>query len=129
MFLNQLIRIVAWVLTCTLLQSCATEPSVNRYQLPLKPDSSGQGAVAELQDSAFRALDHADYRQAIDYLQRAIRIEPRDPLSWHYLALTYWRSGDLKRCVEMTERSFSYSEPEDNLDYANRRLKEKCQQG
>ena len=109
--------------------ACTVEPQFNRYQLPADPVFSGQGAVAELQKSAFRALDNQAYHEAIDYLQRAIKIAPRDPLSWHYLALTYWRSGEMERCVEMTERSFSYSEVDDNLDYANQRLREKCRRG
>ena len=123
------IRPLFWLIPCLLLFACATEPVSNRYQLPAQPDAQGQGAVSELQNSAFRAMENADYAQAVDYLQRAIRIKPRDPLSWHYLALTYWRSGDAKRCVEMSERSFSYSEPGDQLDYANQRLKEKCLRG
>lgn len=125
----RIVNLTILLLGLPLLFSCALEPQTNRYQLPIEPDLSARGAVAELQKSAFRALDHQDYQQAIDYLQRAIRIKPRDPISWHYLALTYWRSGDLKRCAEMVERSFSYSEAKADLDYANQRLREKCRRG
>jgi hypothetical protein len=62
-------------------------------------------------------------------LQRAIKIEPRNPHSWHYLAETYWRSGDNLRCLEMVERSRSYSSSADDLEHANQQLREKCQQG
>ena len=112
-----------------IITSCALEPRYNRYQIPAGQTQSGQGAVAELQRSAKHALQRQAYQQAIDYLQRAIKIEPRNPHSWHYLARTYWRSGDYRRCVEMAERSLSYSNSEDDLGHANRQLREKCRQG
>jgi Tfp pilus assembly protein PilF len=124
-----LTRFLTLACVVTLLTSCALEPEYNRYQLPGEQIQAGQGAVAELQRNAINALENQAYQQAIGYLQRAIKIEPRDALSWHYLAQTYWRSGDFKRCIEMSERSFSYSTMDDELDQANRRLKEKCQQG
>lgn len=124
-----LIRIQSLVLLSLLVTACALEPRYNQYQLPPQQSQPGQGAVAELQRNAREALSRQDYQQAVDYLQRAIKIEPRNPHSWHYLAETYWRSGDRRRCVEMVERSFSYSSSEDDLDHANQQLREKCQQG
>ncbi len=124
-----LIRIIGLVFLALLVTACALEPSYNRYQLPAQQSKPSQGAVAELQRNARAALQRQAYQQAIDYLQRAIKIEPRNPHSWHYLAEAYWRSGDRRRCVEMVERSFSYSSSADDLDHVNQQLKEKCQQG
>ncbi len=124
-----LIRIKSLVLCTLLLTACTLPPRHNEYQQPAEQESAGQGAVVELQRNARAALGRQAYQQAIDYLQRAIKIEPRNPHSWHYLAETYWRRGDYRRCVEMVERSFSYSDAADNLDLANHQLKEKCQQG
>ena len=63
---------------------------------------------------------------AIEYLQRAIRIEPRNPYSWHFLGDTYRARGDYRRCLEMVERSYSYSEEGSELDAQNRRLRQIC---
>ena len=115
------------ILLLMLLSACAVEPAYNRYELPAAAGQPGEAAVAQLQRKAREALDHNDYQQAVEYLQRAIKIEPRNPYSWHYLAETYWFSGDLRRCAEMADRSFSYSSEADKLDEANRRLKEQCQ--
>jgi Tfp pilus assembly protein PilF len=115
------------LLLLLLLSACAVEPAYNRYELPAAAGQPGESAVAQLQRKAREALEHSDYQQAVDYLQRAIKIEPRNPYSWHYLAETYWLSGDLRRCAEMADRSFSYSSEADRLDAANRRLKEQCQ--
>lgn len=109
------------------LSACAIEPGYNRYELPAAGNQPGDSAVVQLQRSAKQALERQDYRQAVEYLQRAIKIEPRNPYNWHYLAETYWLSGDLRRCAEMADRSFSYSDEGDELDELNRRLKEKCQ--
>lgn len=111
------------------LAGCAPAPSSNRYQLPAGQVQPGQGAVDELQRRARQALEQQAYAQAVEYLQRAIRIEPRNALSWHYLARTYRSSGDFQRCMEMAQRSFSYSSGDEDLDAANRQLTESCQQG
>lgn len=125
-----LIRFHGLLLLALLLSGCTLEQSYNQYQVPTRQNQPGQqGAVAELQRNAREALNRSNYQQAVEYLQRAIKIEPRNPRSWHYLAETYWRSGDNRRCIEMVERSFSYSSSADDLDHANQQLREICQQG
>jgi Tfp pilus assembly protein PilF len=109
-----------------ILSACAVEPGYNRYELPAAGSQPADSAVVQLQRNARRALERQDYQLAVDYLQRAIKIEPRNPYSWHYLAETYWLIGDLRRCAEMADRSFSYSSGEEELDELNRRLREKC---
>ena len=115
------------ILLLLLLSACAVEPAYNRYELPAASNQPGESAVAQLQRKAREALDNGDYQQAVEFLQRAIKIEPRNPYSWHYLAETYWLKGDLRRCAEMADRSFSYSSETDRLDEANRQLKDLCQ--
>lgn len=117
------------VVSGLLLASCATETRYNPYQSETDSSAGQVSAVEELQHSAVAALETQSWQQAIDYLQRAIRIEPRNALSWHYLAQTYWYRKDYPRCLEMVERSFSYSSREDNLDQANSDLKAHCQSG
>ena len=115
--------LVAW------LASCAVKPVPNRYELPADASRPGDSAVAELQQRAREALANDDYRQAIEYLQRAIRIEPRNAYSWYYLGDTYRASGDYGRCLEMVDRSFSYSEAGSDLDARIERLRQICQSG
>jgi tetratricopeptide (TPR) repeat protein len=82
--------------------------------------------VAELHRQAISAISRESYSQAIEYLQRAIKIEPRNAFSWHYLAQAYWHSRQFSRCLEMLERSISYSSKLDDLDRANSALKSQC---
>ena len=68
---------------------------------------------------------HASFRKQ---LQRAIKIQPRNAWSWHYLAQTYWRDAQYDRCLAMIERSNSYGGYDDALTTANDRLKFRCLQ-
>ncbi len=109
------------------ISACAVPTGDNPYQQQSASSAApGQGAVAELQQQARAALEQGAIAQARDYLQRAIRIEPRNPHSWHYLAQSYRQGGDFARCLQMTERSHSYSRRGDGLDAANQRLKRLC---
>jgi Tfp pilus assembly protein PilF len=124
-----LIRSLIGAITVLWFAGCATQEAPNRYQLSFAQAQPGDSAVAELQRSARSALESGDYEQAVDFLQRAIRIEPRNAHSWHYLAEAYWHHGDFRRCSEMVERSASYSSPGDGLEGPNLLLREKCRQG
>ena len=104
------------------------EPSTNRYQSSVEVSQLEARPVAELHNQALAALDAEQYQQAIDYLQRAIKIQPRDAWSWHYLAQVYWREGRQNRCLEMIERSSSYADDE-VVAGANDKLRVQCQQG
>ena len=112
----------------TLLVTACTQPGVssNQYQTRIDSDQVA-GPVSELHHQALAALDHNNFQQAIDYLQRAIKIQPRNAWSWHYLAQSYWRDGQNDRCRSMIERSDSYSSYDELLINANTHLRSKCQ--
>ena len=127
--INRVAGIAFAALLAVLLVSCATEPRSIPYEASSEVQAGQAGAVEALQNSAVEALNRQAYQQAIDYLQRAIRIEPRNPRSWHYLAETYWYRTDYERCLEMVERSFSYSSSADRLEDANQKLRASCENG
>ena len=122
-------KFAVFPLLCLILISCNTGPRYNPYQSGSEISTGQASAVEELQRNAVDALEQHSWQQAIDYLQRAIRIEPRNALSWHYLAQTYWHRKDYPRCLEMIERSLSYSNAEDDLDRPNSELRARCQAG
>lgn len=122
-------RILA-VLLSLLVASCAV-PTIDTEQYHGAPTATqaSNGAVSELQGFAISALNQQQYDSAVNYLQRAIKIEPRNALSWHYLAQSYWHKKSYSQCLDMIERSYSYSSIEDDLDRANAALKTQCQAG
>ncbi len=109
--------------------SC-TGPGItpDRYQTASIASERTTGPVAELHRKAISAISHNLYPQAVEYLQRAIKIEPRNAFSWHYLAQTYWHSKQYGRCLEMIKRSISYSSDLDDLDRANSALITQCRE-
>ena len=109
--------------------SC-TGPGITpvRYQTASIASERTTGPIAELHRKAISAISHNLYPQAVEYLQRAIKIEPRNAFSWHYLAQTYWHSKQYGRCLEMIKRSISYSSDLDDLDRANSALITQCRE-
>ena len=102
----------------------------NRYQRASGADAGAAQALVEpvrqLQNQALAAINEDQYALAIDYLQRAIKIQPREAWSWHYLAEVYWRRGERERCLAMLDRSQSYSFGDTRLDDANAALRRQC---
>jgi predicted Zn-dependent protease len=105
-------------------------PADNRYQRAPETTASSQAPsspVVQLQNQALAAINEDQYQLAIDYLQRAIKIQPRDPWSWHYLADIYWRKGQYDRCLAMIDRSSGYAVNDAALADANADLRAQCQ--
>ncbi len=124
---NAKLMYAGWMILVLLVSSCAlsSRPG-NRYQLQPVSSQSVTGPVAELQRKAINALAADNSRASIEFLQRAIKIKPRDAVSWHYLALSYWQEKNYEKCLAMLERSLSYSNPVDDLESANQKLRQQC---
>jgi Tfp pilus assembly protein PilF len=125
---SSLCRLATLAMVSIIAACSLQEPPANRYQSDVEVSQLEAQPVAELHKQALAALDARQYQQAIDYLQRAIRIQPRNAWSWHYLAQTYWREGQPEHCLEMIERSSSYADDE-VVNGANDKLRVQCQQG
>jgi tetratricopeptide (TPR) repeat protein len=117
------------LLVFVILAASCTGPGVvpDYYQTASISSERTTGPVAELHRSAISALNQGRYALSVEYLQRAIKIEPRNAFSWHYLAQTYWHSQQYGRCLDMIKRSVSYSTELDDLDRANATLKSQCE--
>ncbi len=109
------------------LLACTTPTDVTRtrsYHAD-EPDPKAAKALNSLQLKALELMNQKRFQDAIEYLQRAIRIEPREPLNWHYLAQNYWHLNDYKTCRSMIERARAYTEDPD-LARANDALFAQC---
>ncbi len=71
-------------------------------------------------------MNQQQFEQAILYLQRAVKVEPRNPLNWHYLAQNYWHLKDFPSCRSMVQRAISYSQFNPDLTVANETLLKQC---
>lgn len=120
---------LALVTICAACSLPEQEPD-NRYQRSIEDSSSAAAATAaaviQLQNQALAAINEDQYPLAIEYLQRAIKIQPRNAWSWHYLADIYWRRGKFEQCLAMIERSYGYSQKDPAVDDANAALRAQC---
>ena len=121
-------RLVPGLLILLILIASCSGPEIvpERYQTASIGPEQSVGPVAELHRRAMSAIHQDRYAQAVEYLQRAIKVEPRNAYSWHYLALTYWHSNQYGRCVDMINRSISYSSGQEDLERANSALLSQC---
>ncbi|MCP4433133.1 MAG: tetratricopeptide repeat protein [Gammaproteobacteria bacterium] len=110
-----------------ILSSCGIPVKKNRYQQEPIEAKTSIGAVTELQQKAVQALKVHKAQLSIDYLERAIKIEPRNAMSWHYLAQSYYLQNNFNKCLAMLDRSMSYGHISDSFNEASKELKHKCQ--
>lgn len=97
---------LAIALTGAMLNGCA----VQRSSLPSPPppgEQSARPATASLLDDADRALNSGDALKAEGYLERALRIEPQNPLLWHGLAQSKFQQGQYPQAIQMSLKSNS----------------------
>jgi tetratricopeptide (TPR) repeat protein len=113
--------IIAAALAAALLAGCAgTRPGhgsddlvENRVREPARQDSAGvqvfplqNPAVQELLADAGAAESAGDYDQAVVLLERAIRIQPRNPEVLQNMAEVQLRVGDFQQALNFAQRSY-----------------------
>ena len=110
-----------------LFSACAVKKAVTteQYHEPQKTEQPSR-VLNGLQLKALQLMNQQKFEDAIQYLQRAIKIEPREPINWHYLAQNYWHLKDYKNCRAMVQRAISYSQFDKDLSRANKILLKQC---
>jgi cytochrome c-type biogenesis protein CcmH/NrfG len=84
-------------------------------------------AVEYLQQKAKQAGQAKDHDLAINYLQRAIKLEPRNSQSWHLMAGSYAANNEFGPCRQFVLRSITYSKADSALEPSNQLLWQQCQ--
>jgi cytochrome c-type biogenesis protein CcmH/NrfG len=123
--------ILFFLLSAFLLAACSPIKPVTQtlqYHPQSKPDTAKK-PLNGLQIKALQLMSQSEFEQSILYLQRAIKVEPRDPVNWHYLAQNYWQLKDFSSCRSMIQRARSYSLFDDDLNRANDALLKQCTPG
>ncbi len=117
-------KLVLTILLLGLLSACAPKPvvSTKQYHQSQQTQPTPQKALNGLQLEAFRLMNQQQYEQSIVYFQRAIKIEPRSPHNWFYLAINYWHLQDFAQCRAMLKRSMSYNQFAEDLQRSSESL-------
>lgn len=112
-----------------LLSACvAPQPllKTQKYHASEAPEEKASRALNGLQIKALQLMEDQQYQQSLLFLQRAVKIAPRDPRNWYYMAQNYWHLHNFKQCQAMIERAQAYSQFDDALQKANRTLLQQC---
>ena len=83
---------------------------------------SDSNAVVALAESARADTDGGNFIKAAAALERALRIEPRNPRLWHELAQLKFKEGDYAQATSMAARSNTWAGTDKMLRAANWRL-------
>ena len=78
--------------------------------------------MAGLMESARNDAQSGKLVQAAATLERALRIEPRNPRLWHELALVRLRQGDGAQAANLAARSNSFAGGDAALRSANQNI-------
>jgi len=123
------LAVIVLLAICGACQTPEPEPD-NRYQRTIDNAGSAVPALPEplrqLHNQALAAINEGQYALAADYLQRAIRIAPRNGWSWYYLADVDWRQGDHEHCRSMLDRADAYALDDASLAQASAELRTRC---
>jgi len=112
---------------------CAAPPQGTTEQAPPPPPEAPavkeNVAIAGLMDSARSDAASGRLVQAAATLERALRIEPRNPRLWHELALVRVRQGDTAQAANLAARSNSFAGSDAQLRAANQSIIEQARTG
>lgn len=101
-------------------QPVPAPPPVIRREAPVQQPSSP--AVLALLDRADQQFAARDLDAAASSLERALRIEPRNPRLWHRLAAVRLDQGQLDQAIQMAAKSNSLAGYDRGLQARNWRL-------
>lgn len=88
----------------------------------IKPDSRTGAAVKSLLVDARGAASSGNISRAESLIERALRIEPRNAVLWHYMAKMKLHQGRYSKAIGMAAKSNSMVKNDDTLMADNWRI-------
>ena len=115
------------VLALAALAGCASAPQQPGtlpppYPYPGAPAHAETPAIASLMESARADASAGRLVNAGASLERALRIEPRNPRLWHELAKVRLRQADYSQAESLAARSNTYAGTDTELRTANQKI-------
>ena len=107
---------------CTTYQQPAPVETPSAPPTISPPAKQENAAIAGLMDSARNDAAAGKLGSAAATLERALRIEPRNPRLWHELAKVRYRQADYTQAESLAARSNTYAASDADLRAANQKL-------
>ncbi|MEM9622254.1 MAG: tetratricopeptide repeat protein [Pseudomonadota bacterium] len=118
-----LVLISLWLTACGInptppqVEDRTTQPPVERAGEPpaaeVKPRQTTSAATASLLAAAEQASADNQHKDAIAYLERAVRIEPRDATLWLRLSAAYLANRELDAAAQHTRKAIALARDPD----------------
>ncbi|MGA8262721.1 MAG: tetratricopeptide repeat protein [Arenicellales bacterium] len=90
--------------SCAVVPPGHVPPATPAPAVPAQPAPSSP-AVVELSGQARQALEQHRYDEAVQLLERAIDIEPRNGGLWHEMAQVRYAQGSYEQAIQLARRS------------------------
>jgi Tfp pilus assembly protein PilF len=120
-------------LAVLLIGACSTAPTPPApvEQVPPPPSAGAREhtAVAGLMETARADAAAGRLPSAAASLERALRIEPRNPRLWQQLARVRLQQGDFAQAESLAARSNSYAGSDSTLRAENQRIVDEARNG
>ena len=124
------LRLSGAVILLTMLAGCVTNPSRDGFEpdgeaaggTVIAPRRGTSAAVLDLLERARAASRRGELHKAEALLERAIRIEPKNPVLWHYMAKVHLHRGRARRAAGLAARSNSLAGDDATLRADNWRI-------
>ena len=117
------------LLSCALLPIACTTTHPPELQVPneasdkiIYPSPQTSPAVVKLLNEAHTAIEQGDYPRADVLLERTVRIEPRNPALWNYLAKLRLHEGHLQQAMDLAAKSNVLAGDDNKLKADNWRI-------
>lgn len=127
---------IAVVLAAALFAGCATQPEQEGFSPDteetgalITPGKRTSAAVLDLLERARSASKAGEIEKAEAYLERAIRIEPKNPVLWHYMAKVHLHRGRMQKAQGLAAKSNSLAGSDRRLRSDNWRIIAHARQG
>lgn len=113
-----------------LLQSCTSHQPAYPPEPPPSPQaiySPQTGPATAIYTDAYKALQAAQYTKSEMLMERALRIEPRNPHYWYTMALVKFRQGLYAQTIQFCLKAGSLAGSQYLLTDLNKKLMEQAQ--
>ena len=125
--LHKVNRLTVLLLVLVVLNGCATPRKIEPPSGPVIPPPSLEykpvtGPAAALYQDADMALQSGRLAEAEMLLERALRIEPRNPYYWHSMAQVKYRQGKYRETVQFCLKAESLAGKQPQLVTRNKEL-------
>ena len=123
-------RLSIFIIFISFLSACGTLVTKDdRYvvetedgKAKVRPQAGTSKAVLALLSMARQAAMDGELTRSEAFLERALRIEPRNPVLWHYMAKLRLHQGRLKQAAGLAAKSNSLDRNDKTLQADNWRI-------